>query len=59
MITAHVYIWPERGDVDYFLSKLAPKGQIGDCIGIREATTDKWNDLRFLLIFLRSVPIYL
>ena len=30
MITAHVYIWPERGDVDYFLSKLAPKGQIAD-----------------------------
>ena len=40
MITAHVYIWPERGDVDYFLSKLAPKGQIADCIRIREATAD-------------------
>ena len=24
MITTHVYIWPERGDVNYFLSKLAP-----------------------------------
>ena len=21
MITAHVYTWPEHGDVDYFLSK--------------------------------------
>ena len=42
MITSQVYIWPERGDVDYFLSKLAPKpkGQIADCIRIREATAD-------------------
>ena len=40
MITAHVYIWPERGDVDYLLSKLAPKGQIADCIRIREVTAD-------------------
>ena len=37
----HVYIWPARGDVDYFFSKLAPKGQIADCIRIREATADK------------------
>ena len=28
-----IYIWPERGDVYYyFLQKLAPKGQIADCI---------------------------
>ena len=40
MIIAHVYIWPEHGDVYYFLSKLAPKGQIADCIRIREATAD-------------------
>ena len=40
MITAHVYIWPELGDVDHFLSKLAPKGQIADCIRIRKATAD-------------------
>ena len=40
MITAHVYIWPERGDVDYFLSKLAPKGQIADWIRTREGTAD-------------------
>ena len=40
MITAHVYIWPESGDVDYFLQKLAPKGQIADWIRIREATAD-------------------
>ena len=38
MINAHIYIWPERGNVDYFFSKLAPKGQIADCIRIREAT---------------------
>ena len=38
MITGQVYIWPEHGDVDYFLSKLASKGQIADCIRIREAT---------------------
>ena len=37
----HIYIWPERGNVDYFLSKLAPKGQIADRIRIREAGTDK------------------
>ena len=24
MISAHVYTWPEGGDVDYFLSKFAP-----------------------------------
>ena len=35
-----VYIWPEHGDVDYFLSNLAPKGQIADWIRIREATAD-------------------
>ena len=62
MITANVYIWPERGDVDYFLSKLAPKGQIAGCIRVREATVDtammKWNDLCILLIFLHSVPIF-
>ena len=40
MITAHVYSWPERDHVDYFLSKLAPKGQIADCLRIREATAD-------------------
>ena len=40
MNTAHVYIWPERGDVDYFLSKLVPKGQIADWIRIRESTAD-------------------
>ena len=40
MITAHVCIWPERGVVDYFPSKLAPKGQIADCIRIREVTAD-------------------
>ena len=40
MITAQVYTWPERGDVDYFLSKQAPKGQIADCIRKREATAD-------------------
>ena len=40
MITAHIYIWPECGDVDYFLSKLASKGQIANCIRIREATAD-------------------
>ena len=40
MITTKVYIWPEYGDVDYFLLKLAPKGQIADCIRIREATAD-------------------
>ena len=40
MITPQDYIWPERGDVDYFLSKLAPKRQIADCIRIREATAD-------------------
>ena len=40
MITAHVYIWPERGDVDYLLSKLATKGQNADCISIKEATAD-------------------
>ena len=34
------YTWPERGDVDFFLSKLVPKGQIADCIRIREATED-------------------
>ena len=38
MITAHVYIWPECGDVDYCFSKLVPKGQIADCIRLREAT---------------------
>ena len=36
--TPQVYIWPKPGDVDYFLSKLVPKGQIADCIRIREAT---------------------
>ena len=41
MITAHVYIWLQCGDVEYFLSKLAPKGEIADCIRIREATADK------------------
>ena len=41
MIIAHVYIWPERGDVDYFLTKLAPAGQIADCIRIRPSTADK------------------
>ena len=40
IITAHVYIWPERGDVDNFLSKLAPRGQIADWIRIREVTAD-------------------
>ena len=40
MITAHVYIWPECGDVNYYLPKLAPKGPIADCIIIREATAD-------------------
>ena len=40
MITTHAYIWPEPGDVDYFLSKLAPKGQIANCIRIREAIED-------------------
>ena len=35
MIPAHVYIRPEHGDVDFFLSKLAPKGQIAT-----EATAD-------------------
>ena len=25
MITANVYVWPERGDVDYFLSKISAK----------------------------------
>ena len=40
MITIHVYIWPERADVDYFLSKLATKGRIADCIRIRKATAD-------------------
>ena len=40
MITAHVYIWPEHGDVDYFLSKLVPKGHIVVCIRIREAIAD-------------------
>ena len=38
MITAPVYIWPEPGDVDYLHSKLVPKGQIADCIRIREVT---------------------
>ena len=36
----HICIWPERGDVNYFLSKLAPKGQIADWIRIREVTAD-------------------
>ena len=40
MITIHVYIWPERADVDYFLSKLATKGRIADCIRKTEATAD-------------------
>ena len=40
MITAHVYIRPERGNGDYFISKLSPKGQIEDCIRTREATAD-------------------
>ena len=40
MITTDIYIWPERGDVNYFHMKLAPKGQIADCIRIREATAD-------------------
>ena len=40
MITARVYIWPERGDVEYFLVKLAPQRQIADCIRIGEATAD-------------------
>ena len=26
MNTAWVYIWPEHGDVDYFLFKISPKG---------------------------------
>ena len=30
MVTAHIYIWPEHGDVNY----------IADCIRIREATAD-------------------
>ena len=62
MITTHVYIWSERGDVDYFLSKLAPKRQIADCIRIREATADKaMMNMKLFVIFvicLRSVPIY-
>ena len=40
MISAQVYIWPEFGDVEYFLSKVAPKGRDFDCIGQREATAD-------------------
>ena len=40
MITIYVYIWPECGDVDYFLSKLAPMGQIADWIRVRETTAD-------------------
>ena len=40
MITTHDYIWTEPGDVDYFLLKLGPKGQISDCIRIRGATAD-------------------
>ena len=40
MIFAHVYIWPERGDVECFLSKLAPKGRTEDCIRQRETTVD-------------------
>ena len=40
MITIHDYIWPERDHVDYFISKLATKGRIADCIRKREATAD-------------------
>ena len=29
MITAHVYIWPERGDVNYFPFEISSKG--ADC----------------------------
>ena len=35
-----MFIWPERGDVDYFLSKLATKGRTADCFRIRKATAD-------------------
>ena len=53
MITAHVYICPERGDVDYFLTKLVPKGQIADCIRIREATADTtMMKIKWFVIFL-------
>ena len=40
MTTAYTYIWPERGDVDYFRTKVAPMGQMADCIRIREAIAD-------------------
>ena len=40
MITTYVYTWPEGSVVDYFLSNLAPKEQIADCIRIREETAD-------------------
>ena len=29
MISTRIYIWPEHGDVEYFLSKFARKG--ADC----------------------------
>ena len=53
--------WPGRGHVEYFLSKLEPKGRDCDSIRQRVATADtemmkmeRFCD--FCLIFLRSVP---
>ena len=40
IISAHIPNWPERGDVEYFLSKLVPKGWDCDCIRLKMAVAD-------------------
>ena len=44
MISTCVYTWPERGDVEYFLSKFAPTGQTTDCYQTQRRNGRHSND---------------
>ena len=43
-VFCRVYTWPERGDVEYFLSKFVPTRRTADCYQTKRRNSTHSND---------------